>query len=243
MNLAKAARRSLFNDDRCNPELQLYCAWSLLLFMLVGLGADALFVQKYFDGRVLTTCFTLLHFSAFFVVADSFLKRLMFVMVPLSYIGELLFCKVFEMYDYRTPAIPFYVPFGHAILYASGYVFARTAWALKNEIILRKIFISFFVLLFVGAGVFLDDVLTLAFGLLFFLVVRRKRWQNLYFFIACAVVVLELVGTYFQCWTWRPRAFSVISTANPPMGAVFIYAGGDLILLKIVSTWIKRQAA
>jgi len=46
-----------------------------------------------------------------------------------------------------------------------------------------------------------------------------------------------LVGTYFKCWTWVPKTFGVIPLVNPPMGAVFFYAGGDVILAKMVSYW------
>lgn len=162
-------------------------------------------------------------------------------MVFLSYIGELIFCKLLGMYDYRTEFIPLYVPFGHAIVYASGYIFAHTQWAVKNDQLLRKFFAVFFSVLFLSVGVLLGDIFTLVFGLLFFALMKRKRWQNLYYFIALCVIFIELVGTYFQCWTWIPKTFGVIPAANPPVGAVFFYAGGDVLLVKIVSVWDKRK--
>ena len=79
----------------------------------------------------------------------------MFVMVFLSYLGELIFCKWLGMYNYRTDAIPFYVPFGHAIVYSSGAVFAKTKFALKNESGLGKFFFVFFIVLFLAVGIFL----------------------------------------------------------------------------------------
>jgi hypothetical protein len=232
----------LFNDNYYNQKKQLFCARFLLIFIVVGLGIDSVFfIQNYFDGRLIMDCFAIIHFMCFFVVSKAHLRKLMLVMVPLSYIGELLCCGLFGMYHYRTAAIPFYVPFGHAILYASGYVFAHGSWAVKNEKILRQIFIPFFIMLFLSVGIFLNDMLTLSFGILFFIILKRKRWQNLYFFIACCVIILELVGTFFQCWTWYPKVFGVISTVNPPMGAAFIYVGGDVILMKIVSIWLKKE--
>lgn len=162
-------------------------------------------------------------------------------MVFLSYIGELIFCKLLGMYDYRTEFIPLYVPFGHAIVYASGYIFAHTQWAVKNDQLLRKFFAVFFSVLFLAVGVLLGDIFTLVFGLLFFALMKRKRWQNLYYFIALCVIFIELVGTYFQCWTWVPKTFGVIPAANPPLGAVFFYAGGDVLLVKILSIWDKTR--
>jgi hypothetical protein len=74
----------------------------------------------------------------------------------------------------------------------------------------------------------------LACGGLFFLLLRRKRWQNLYFFIAVCVIFIELVGTYLHCWTWKSKIVDRIPTVNPPIGAVLFYVGGDVLLAKIV---------
>jgi hypothetical protein len=163
-------------------------------------------------------------------------------MVFLSYIGELIFCKLLGMYNYRTEAIPLYVPFGHAIVYGSGYVLAYTKFAVKSKKKLRVFFACFFIILFLGVGFFLNDSFTLLFGVLFFMLLKRKKWQNLYYFIALCVIFIELVGTFFQCWTWVPKTFGVLSAANPPMGAVFFYAGGDVLLAKIVSIWKSEKA-
>lgn len=162
-------------------------------------------------------------------------------MVPLSYLGELIFCKWLGMYNYRTEAIPLYVPFGHAIVYASGYVFAHTNWASRNDKALGKFFAIAFIILFLSVGFFLNDMFSLLFGIFFFLLLKRKKWQNLYYFIALCVIYIELLGTYFQCWTWVPKTFDAIPAANPPMGAVFFYAGGDVLLAKIVGVWERNK--
>jgi hypothetical protein len=91
--------------------------------------------------------------------------------------------------------------------------------------------------LFFSVGIFLKDVFSLIFGIFFFLLLKRKKWQNLYYFIALCVIFIELGGTYFQCWKWVPKTFGLIPAANPPMGAVFFYAGGDVLLSKIVDYW------
>lgn len=181
------------------------------------------------------------YFLLFFYFADSHLRKLMLVMVPLSYLGEIIFCTLLGMYNYRTDAIPLYVPFGHAIVYASGYVFAHTQWAIRNDNALRKFFAVGFILLFLLVGFFLNDMFSLLFSVFFFLLLKRKKWQNLYYFIALCVIYIELVGTHFQCWAWVPKTFNAIPAANPPMGAVFFYAGGDVLLAKIVWLWERRK--
>lgn len=232
-----------FNDKNYNAQKQVYFAIFFTFFTLVALGIDSVYVAAtYFDARQITNLLAIIYFSFFFLVSDSYLRKLMFVMVFLSYIGELIFCTLLGMYDYRTTVIPLYVPLGHAIVYASGYVFANTQWAIRNDKLLKKYFAIGFLLLFLSVGIFLNDVFSLLFGVFFFLLLKRKKWQNLYYFIALCVIFIELVGTYFQCWKWVPKTFGLIPAINPPMGAVFFYAGGDVLLVKIVDYWkLKRQ--
>jgi hypothetical protein len=232
----------MFHDKNYNPKKQLLLACFFTVFTVVALGIDSVFFTKhYFDGRSLTNLLALIYFSLLLYFSESYLKKLMLVMVVLSYIGELLFCKLLGFYNYRTIPIPLYVPFGHAIVYASGYIFAHTSWAIKNENKLQKFFTILFVLLFIMVGIFLNDIFTILLGGLFFLLLKRKRWQNLYYFIALCVVFIELTGTFFQCWRWSPKVLNIIPTANPPIGAVFLYAGGDVLLAKIVSSYERRK--
>lgn len=224
------------NDENHNKRRQLFYALFFTIFTVLALGIDSVsFIKNYFDGRNITNILAILYFLLFFYVSDIALKKLMILMVFLSYIGEIIFCTILGMYHYRTDIIPLYVPFGHAIVYASGYVFAHTNWAIKNEKKITRFFILFFIALFSVVGYFFYDLFSILFGALFFVILKRKKWQNLYCFIALCVIFIELVGTYFKCWAWEPKSFNIISTANPPMGAVFFYAGGDVLLVKIVS--------
>ena len=233
---------AVFRNNPATLKYQLLMSWGFLFFTVLALAIDSVdFLQLYFDGRWLTNILAIIYFLIFFYFAGTKLRKLMFVMVFFSYIGELIFCKLLGMYQYRSEPIPLYVPFGHAIVYASGYVFAHTQWALRNEKVLGNIFAIGFTMLFLGVGLLLEDVFSLIFGICFFLLLQRKRWQNLYFFIALCVIYIELVGTYFQCWVWDPRIFDTIPTANPPMGAVFFYGGGDVLLAKIVDIWNRKS--
>lgn len=231
-----------FNEQRYSPKSQLNLAFGFTVFTVLALGIDSVFfTQRFFDARAITNVAAVVYFFLLFFSAAIYLRKLMLVMIFLSYIGELIFCKLLGMYDYRSELIPLYVPFGHAIVYASGYIFAQTNWALQNEKILRIFFAVTFALLFLAVGFLLNDTFSLIFGFLFFVLMKRKRWQNLYYFIALCVIFIELVGTVFGCWTWVPKTFGLIPAVNPPMGAVFFYAGGDVLLVKIVSVWEKKR--
>lgn len=223
-------------------DKQLFYSLFFAFFTVVILSIDSTFFKaNYFDGRTVTNIITISYFLIIFNVSDTYLKKLMIVMIFLSYLGEVIFCKLLGMYNYRTENIPLYVPFGHSIVYASGLIYSQTNWAKRNETILSKVFFIFFMTLFLAVGIFFDDVFSLIFGGLFFWILRRKKWDNLYYFIAVCVLLIELVGTYFQCWTWISKTFNLIPTVNPPMGAVFFYAGGDVLLVKIVLHWKTKK--
>ena len=208
---------AIFNNKENNKQRKFIFAFFFPFFTLLALWIDSVyFRQNHFDGRILTNFLAILYFVLFFLSTSSHLRKLMVCMVFLSYIGELIFCKALGMYLYRTSDIPLYVPFGHAIVYATGFVLAETKLIVNNEITSKKIFSVAFALLFLSVGIVLKDV---------------------FYTIALCVIFIELVGTYFKCWTWVPKTFNLIPAANPPMGAVFFYAGGDVILAKIVSYW------
>lgn len=229
---------SIFNTPESKNEKAIIYGYFFPFFTILALWIDSVYFSKtYFDGRTLTNVLAVIYFCLFFFSAKSYLRKLMFVMVFLSYIGELIFCKLLGMYAYRTADIPLYVPFGHAIVYASGFVIAEIPFFIKQKDKLKTIFFVSFMLLFLGVGFFLNDVFSLIFGTMFFVLMKRKKWQNVYYSIALCVIFIELVGTFFQCWTWVPKTFGIISAVNPPMGAVFFYAGGDVLLAKIVSYW------
>jgi len=233
---------SIFNNTNNHERGAFFFTFCFPFFTIVALWIDSVsFCQNHFDGKMLTNVLAITYFVFFFISAQANLRKLMFCMVFLSYIGELLFCKILGLYAYRTADIPLYVPFGHAIVYASGFVLATSKLVKTNEILVRKIFSIAFTLLFLSVGIFLNDMFSLLFGLLFFGLMKRKKWQNVYYTIALCVIFIELVGTYCKCWTWVPKTFNAIPTANPPMGAVFFYAGGDVILAKIVSYWKSNK--
>lgn len=233
---------SIFNSPESKKEKAIIYVYFFPFFTILALWIDSVYFNKtYFDGRILTNVLAVVYFSFFFLSAQAYLRKLMFVMVFLSYIGELIFCKLLGMYAYRTADIPLYVPFGHAIVYASGFVMAEIPFFIKQNDRLKTIFFCSFMILFLGIGFFLHDIFTLIFGTMFFVLMKRKKWQNVYYSIAICVIFIELVGTFFKCWTWVPKTFGIIPALNPPMGSVFFYAGGDVLLAKIVSYWNSNK--
>lgn len=225
-----------------STKTQFWLAIGFMPFTVLALWlASPYFSGSYFNAESIAAIMALGYFMVMYRASGEHLRRLMLVMVPLSYLGELIFCKLLGMYSYHNEAIPLYVPLGHSIVYASGYIVAYTPFAKAKDKPLRYFFAVAFALLFIGVGTFLNDLFSVFSGVLFFVLLYRKQWQNLYFFIALCVIFIELVGTLFKCWVWQPEIFGVLPAANPPMGAVFFYAGGDVLLAKIVGIWEKRK--
>ena len=134
-----------FTGENQPAQKRMFYALFFTIFTVIALGIDSVFFTKhYFDARQITNLLAIVYFSLFFFASNSHLRKLMFIMVFLSYFGELIFCKWLAMYAYRSNDIPLYVPFGHAIVYASGYVFSESSWAIKNEKALRTFFAVFF---------------------------------------------------------------------------------------------------
>jgi hypothetical protein len=192
------------------------------------------------NGQFYLTFIVLLYTFILWCFAGSQLKKMIIMMIFLSYIGELIFCKLLGWYTYRLNNIPRYVPLGHAIVFACGYIFSEIEILKihdeKLNILFRILFSMTFLLLFF----FGNDSFSLISGFLFLLLIRRKKWQSLYFYIAFCVVFIELVGTYYGAWKWKSELYGFIHTLNPPIGAVFFYAGGDVLLVKIINL-IERK--
>lgn len=211
-------------------------------FVILFLALDSKqFAEAFFDGRNLVNFIVICFFFILLSTVDNRLRRLMLIMVPLSYLGEQVVCNLLDMYDYREFRIPLWVPFAHGILYGFGYIFSQLEWADKHDLVTRKIFIIFFGCVFAISGFIFFDILTLILAVLYFHALRRKKWNNLYFYISLFTLMVEYVGTYFGIWQWHTTAFGFIPTLNPPSAAIYIYIGGDAVLLRTMRYMDKKQ--
>ena len=191
------------------------------------------------DGQFYLNYIVLIFNILMWYFSGKQLKKLIILMIFLSYIGELIFCKLLGWYSYRLGNIPLYVPLGHAIVFASGYILSEIEFLKRNDKLVNSMFKFFFSIMFLLLFFIGEDLFSLISGILFFLLIKRKKWQSLYFYIALCVIFIELVGTYNGAWKWKPILYGVIKTLNPPIGAVFFYAGGDVLLVKLVQLYDK----
>jgi len=212
------------------------CLFPFFTFFMLKLDSVS-FSENHSQGQFYLNFIVFLFTLILWFFANKQLKKLIFIMIFLSYLGEIIFCKLLGWYTYRLGNIPFYVPFGHAIVFASGYILSELEILKKYDNQLKNIFIYTFFVVFILLFFLGSDLFSLISGILFMLLIRRKKWQTLYFYIAFCVIFIELVGTYYGAWKWKSVLYKYISTLNPPLGAVFFYAGGDVLLVKIVQIY------
>lgn len=206
---------------------------NLILWIPLAYFDSVPFAEFYVYGKIFTTCYILLAYFFLFFIASLRLKLLLIVIVPLSYLGELIFSTWLGMYEYRTISVPLYVPFGHGVVFASSWILSCN-FKIRNFFNCnKKAFILMYILLFCFVILYFRDTLSLLFGILFFLALKRKKYNSFYLLMGFVVLYLELLGTFYGCWKWKSD-LGYLQTVNPPLGAIFIYVGGDMLLNKIV---------
>lgn len=193
----------------------------------IGLYLDSQLVQQ----QWMTNLLVFFTFIWLYTQVSKQVKQLMLYGLIVAIGGEYLFSLVFRMYTYRLENLPIYVPFGHSIIYACVYYFVKEPIILKHkEKIIQFLYIA--IILYSTAWlIFANDL----FGFLCLLVIlwifKRRPYTKLFFlFMFFAIVYLELIGTYYECWYWPEIWFDkidLISSANPPSAISVFYFGFD----------------
>ena len=201
----------------------------VLLTLLLALDSH-FFAEQFFDGRIFATIILPIWLTSLFYYADGSLRRVIVTMLPLSYLGELISSPWLELYFYRGNKIPFYIPFGHAVVFASCMMLARLPKIEKRSELIVRIVRPILIVSIFAVGIFLKDHFTLFFGLLLVIILQLKGWNHFYMLMAIIVFAIEIIGTSFKCWTWQPESPYLFQTVNPPLGAIYIYVVGDIVV-------------
>lgn len=173
------------------------------------------------------------------------IKKLMIYGLVIAFLGEVLFSLVFGMYTYRLENLPFYVPFGHTLIYASVFYFAKESLVKRNS---NKIISILYPIMIIYSTLWLFFAKDI-FGFICMLLILYFFWKKphikLFFLIMFFMIVyLELVGTYYSCWFWPEIWFdkiSFISSANPPSGISIFYFAFDAGCLWFYKKLNKKQ--
>ena len=174
-------------------------------------------------------------------------QLLVALFVPLSAIGEAIFSLLFGLYGYRLGGVPLYVPFGHSILMSIGLLLADCEFVRRHERRVCRNLLLFHGGLIAGTLLLRGDTLSTLFAVLFVLVLRGRCDRPFYLILGVLVLYVEILGTLWGCWVWRPDSFGVLHTTNPPPGAFTCYVIGDILAMQIATgvEWclMRRRAA
>lgn len=218
----------------------------VLLTLWLGLFIDSLALSERIEyGQWLTNGLVLLCFAWVYFRVTRKIKKLMLYGVGLAYLGELVFSIVLGMYEYRLENVPFYVPFGHSLVYAAVFYIQKEKWIQRNKSHLA--FVLYWAMISYSSLwlLFDQDILGFVCTLVIVLLLKKKTGNELFFLIMYFMVVyLELLGTYYGCWVWPDTWFSTlswISSSNPPSGISVFYFGFDIGCLWIYKTLNGQQ--
>jgi len=195
------------------------------------------FIFFYFDGTGFSAMYenvqigpNILMLVAFLVLYKRSVKRtrkLMIYAVIIGFIGEYLFSIVLGMYTYRLSNLPFYIPLGHAVVYARTYCFSKASIIKKyQKEIVRCLFFGIVIFSLFYLIVF-NDIFGFVMTISVFLVLINRPKDRLFFLTMYVVVaVLEIIGTAYEVWSWPDTAFGVfpiLKSHNPPSGISLFY--------------------
>lgn len=204
----------------------------MFLILLIGLGVDSQFITQYFIySQWISNIVVLFSFIWVYQSSSWQVKQLMFFGLIVALGGEVFFSLVLGMYTYRLGNLPLYVPFGHSIIYAGVYYLVKEPFFKRHQpLIVHGLFISM-----IGYStlwlLLANDVL----GFICMLVILgvfkwRAKTKPFFLVMFFTIVYLELLGTYFECWSWPNKWFNQVSwvpSANPPSGISVFYFGFD----------------
>jgi hypothetical protein len=170
-------------------------------------------------------------------------QRLMaLVFLPIATVGEFVFSLLFQLYTYADGMVPFYVPFGHAILFGTGLIFCNQPWTERYTPQLRWGLLAFHSALLSGAIIVFGDTLSALFTVLLSYILYRSRLRLFYLVMGILVLFVEVVGTRFGCWYWDPApVHGLFHAVNPPVAALSCYVLADILVIRITRRMLKHQ--
>lgn len=198
-----------------------------VVFVFILFFDGIYFTQNIIDLQLGFNLFMGLAFCVMFYRASKKIKEFMVYAVILGFLGEHLFSKILHMYTYRLENVPFYVPLGHAVLYARVLRFSKSAKVRKHHKAVEQLFTYVIVILATWYLVFYKDVFGFVMTAFVFLLLWKRPKERLYFYtMYILVAILEIGGTAFGAWYWPEIAFNkfvFLPSNNPPSGISLFY--------------------
>lgn len=200
----------------------------ILIAFMGFLFIDGIYVSERFPhSQWLLNSFAVITFLFLYQRAYPRNRKLMIYALFLGVLGEYLFSVYLGMYTYRLENVPWYVPFGHAAVYARVFLFSKHHLSRQYHKEIENSLTIVIIGLAISYLVFFFDVFGFVMTLFVFLLLWFRPKDRLYFYTMYVVVaLLEIGGTAFGCWKWPTTAFGAIDflpSHNPPSGISLFY--------------------
>ena len=139
---------------------------------------------------------------------------------------ELFFSEVWNIYEYQRGLMPLFVPAGHYFLFDLGRILAERI----NQSMALPMLLPFIPM--VGYGFYQgSDTSGLILLILVLLFTRFGPQPRLYATMAWAALVMEVIGTQLENWTWANEVpWTGLTAWNPPLLVGAFYCFGDLLV-------------
>ena len=203
----------------------------VLLPLILGLDSPWL-AERFAWGQWTANLITFAYFGWMYREAKPQLRKLMIIGLFVATAGEVFFSLVVGMYEYRLQNIPWYVPPGHTIMYATIFYWIRSPWVREHRKQLNVGLYALAALISIASLILANDVYGFACFVLFTVIMLSTR-ESTPFFVAMylLVVYLELLGTRIGNWYWHSyllNRWPAIPSGNPPIGIAVFYFGFDI---------------
>lgn len=209
-----------------------------LLFLLYGIVItpplfyfDSVAFNAHHHGQWFVNVVVSIHFIILFLDATPRLKKLLVLMVIYGTFAEILGTMVLKLYVYRLDNIPFYVPLGHALIFALVYHLRRL---LAFQGLSRRVepFLYFFSAVICYFSLLLaNDVFGGVCYTFYLLILSTKKNKLFYLIMFYMVFYLEMTGTLLRVWSWYSifnGPFYDLPVGNPPAGIAGLYMIMDM---------------
>ncbi len=184
-------------------------------------------------GQWICNYFAIWVYLWIYCFANQRIRKLMIITTLVGLGMEIGGSVILKLYTYRLERVPFYVPFGHSILFVIATLIRKQNIVIQYSVQLSKLLFTLTLLLCLFSLFVLNDIAGAAFYLIFLALLRssQHKLSHLISFFTCYYV--ELIGTQMHVWTWY-STFGNHPTwphiANPPCGI-----GGAYVALHLTS--------
>jgi len=204
----------------------------LPLLLLVGLYIDGVSFSAHVAwSQWITNALVLAAYVWIYMHVSKQVQRLMVYGLIVATGGEVVFSLLLGMYTYRLDNVPIYIPFGHAVVYASIYYIVREPLIRHNHQSVERWLYIAMILYSVGWLLWANDLFGFVGSIVILWLFRKRPHIRLFFLVMFfAVALLEILGTQFGCWVWPSVWFDIFTwmpSANPPSGISVFYFGFD----------------